>query len=116
MDNSRQKLIHYGFIEAIYWYDQPKNGITATNFSDTNEIVTKFYEENRGLILDYSRTRQYQASHGTIWEHVGHDLFLTLVEAGEGFWSRQAGEVGEDLTSNAKLYKKDFEWIRGSIK
>jgi hypothetical protein len=47
----------------------------------------------------------------TAGEMCGHDLYLTSVGHGAGFWDRGLGELGERLTAAAKAYGVNGVWL-----
>lgn len=47
----------------------------------------------------------------TTGEQVGHDLYLTAVGHGAGFWDRGLGELGERLTTASKGYGLNHVWL-----
>lgn len=61
-----------------------------------NEECERFIDENYSLFLE--TPDHYD------WEQFGHDFWLTRNRHGVGFWDRNLGEVGEQLTAAAESF------------
>lgn len=50
----------------------------------------------------YADQREYDASQGTVWEYMGHDLYLSAARHGTGLWDRNLGALGDRLDEITK--------------
>lgn len=50
----------------------------------------------------YGQRREHNPADGTVWEHFGHDFYLTREGHGSGFWDRGLGDLGDYLTTVAR--------------
>lgn len=98
------------YVEALVWsstiIDADGEVVEADGFEPSEalrdasrEEVAEFLSCNAELI---ARARQVDPSYTL--EQAGHDFALTRHGHGAGFWDRGLGEVGEDLTAEAKAY------------
>lgn len=98
--------VFMAYLEAAEFTDfgedgQPANG---SEFSDTAKSqalkeCTDFLEicSNFGLVDEYAKK-------GGTAEQFGHDFWLTRNRHGVGFWDRDLGGVGEQLTTHAHKF------------
>jgi hypothetical protein len=116
-----------GYIEAALWSSTdestPSGGdpldkhygpgdIAASSRKSMRRDIVKFVRANKGAVAEYGEHREYNPEHGSVWEHLGHDLWLTRNGHGAGFWDCDYGgrdEIGEKLTEGAeKLGSSDM--------
>lgn len=64
----------------------------------------EFIAANAADLLKYADEREYDPSHGDVWEYAGHDFWLTRNSHGAGFWDRGLGKLGQRLTDASKGY------------
>lgn len=74
------------------WSDVPLDIVTECGYD-----LARFVEQNALLV-----SRYLTAYEETSPEQLGHDFALTRNGHGAGFWDRDLGQIGEDLT-NASL-------------
>lgn len=73
-------------------------------------ICLTFCRLNRTLLHQYAREMDGKTSGcGTVWEHAGHDFWMTLAGHGVGFWDRGLGTLGDDLTSACEPFEHKIE-------
>jgi hypothetical protein len=63
-----------------------------------------FIETNLELCKQYASRIDYVEEYGNEWDYMGHDFWLTRNGHGAGFWDRQLGELGQQLTDASKAY------------
>lgn len=63
-----------------------------------------FMAQNRADLDAYAELREYSPSDGDVWEHAGHDFWLTRNGHGAGFWDRGLGALGDRLTEAAHAF------------
>jgi len=116
-----------GYLDAQLWaqhdYDRDDEMLDA-NY-DRDDIDPNYVERIRAefaaLVTEhplavrmYGSQRKFHAGDGTVWEHFGHDFYLTREGHGAGFWDRGLGDLGDYLTSIAKYAgSADDLWDNG---
>lgn len=60
-----------------------------------------FMQANMVALTQYAALRTFNRSEGIVWEHIGHDFWLTRNGHGTGFWDRDCGDVGDHLAEVA---------------
>ena len=105
-----------GYIDAMLWSScgvSPTGDLIESldNFEVSPQlkgeawhICLNFYEDNEKDCLLF--VDQYKSTYD-LWECLGHDLWLTSVGHGVGFWDRGLGELGNRLTEACKPHIKD---------
>ena len=68
------------------------------------EDCRAFVEDNLDDLHKYALARSVNPADGGVWEHAGHDFWLTRSGHGAGFWDRGLGALGDRLTEAAKVY------------
>lgn len=127
-----------GYVEAQLWTTQDMyldNGTTVDDGAMLDERVSfddvrpEYLERVRCDVLEfvtrhplavrmYLENRRYDAGHGSVASHFGHDFFLTREGHGTGFWDRDYGaawdstsplrSLGDYLTSCVRSFVSDF--------
>jgi hypothetical protein len=104
-----------GYLDAQLWaqqdMDRDDDSLLDAHYSRDDiapEYVESVREEFVALVTEhplavrmYGAQRQYHSSDGSVWEHFGHDYYLTREHHGVGFWGRGLGELGDYLTDIA---------------
>jgi hypothetical protein len=65
----------------------------------------KFQSDNTNL-LEQAYPNYVVPDESSPEAYAGHDFWLTRNHHGAGFWDRDLGEVGEQLTEAAQTYKE----------
>lgn len=76
--------------------------------------IVAWIRKNKSAISDYVLHRHYQKHDGSIYEHLGHDLYFTSCGHGTGFWDRDYDghkEIGEKLTKAAKQFGEKWVYV-----
>lgn len=90
-----------GYIAAMIWadFDTPDNApednateVDPTTLLAIEKLVAAFLDANASLVDAYVNKDLYNS------EQFGHDLYLTIVGHGVGFWDRELDGLGDDLT------------------
>jgi hypothetical protein len=104
-----------GYLDAQLWAqrdnDREDDSMLDANY-DRDDIAPAYIEsvtaEFRELVAAhplavrmYGAQRHYYAGDGSVWEHFGHDYYLTREHHGAGFWDRGLGHLGSYLTDIA---------------
>lgn len=109
LGNNLQRLnaVYQGYVEALYWTD------TGDNDSDIPTDSLMASEVQFGIMLECADflaqcdslglLGRYDAS-GHTWAEFGHDFWLTRNGHGAGFWDRNLGDLGDELTELAKTW------------
>ena len=109
-----------GFVECVEWA-----GTVAVEASDADGIelagvqwpfAPECWERFREVCAKFlSRCWDdlVQASESRRWDHLGHDLFLSMGGHGTGFWDRGLGEVGDRLHKAARNEWRLHFWTDG---
>ncbi len=110
-----------GYIEAALWSSTDNadesggepldknyspSDVAASSVRSMKKDIVKFLRGNAKVIDKYTHHRKYKNEDGTIWEHLGHDLWLDRNGHGTGFWDRDYDghdEIGEALHEGAKI-------------
>lgn len=96
-----------GYITALLWSSrdeyQGKEYESLEDFELSDIARTECENDCRAfmgaaapLLLQY--VEQITVSNCTPWEHAGHDFWLTRAGHGVGFWDRDLGELGDQLS------------------
>ncbi len=96
-----------GYLEAALWTDSDEIG--GRSFGDfSGEALTQAKNDVKRFV-----NMTGDSIKGLESEQVGHDLWLTRNGHGSGFWDRDLGEIGDELTGiseklgNTDLYVGD---------
>jgi hypothetical protein len=94
---------------GIAWAEYELDDFSADDQQVIRSTVVDFIESNLDDYNEYLVRRAtsdgtYNPSKGTEAEYFGHDFLLTRSGHGAGFWDRGLGELGDRLTSAAKVY------------
>lgn len=102
------------YIECMMWSSTDNSDETGGNPLDDNYCVADITQESlQRIIRDCNDFQQLNAELlqqaidsdiGYSLEKAGHDFWLTRNGHGAGFWDRGLGEIGEALTTAAKIY------------
>lgn len=84
--------------------DPGSGGCEDLTLDDDGETIVRAYcarfvTANRADLNAYGEQRSYDPSQGSVESYAGHDLYLTAVGHGTGFWDRGLGELGDRLTT-----------------
>lgn len=106
-----------GYVECATWADLPINE-DGTGHIDPDpdddffdrladdprliEAVRGWVEANIVDVVHYADARSDQLVECEVYQHVGHDLWLTEKHHGAGFWDRGLGELGGRLTASCR--------------
>lgn len=113
------------YIECAYWSSIDDNGdpIDELDADAAPELIAKMeadcavFQERHAILLSFAYDHDEVAYDGV---RAGHDFWLTRNGHGAGFWDRDLGEVGDELTKAAHtfgsvdLYVGDNGQIYGS--
>jgi hypothetical protein len=73
------------------------------------DLTERFILDNIADLAEYSMTRRYDPSDGNVYQHAGHDAWLSAGGHGTGFWDRELGALGDRLHTAACLVFGGFE-------
>lgn len=91
-------------VQVVRDEDQDSGGCEDLALDDESETIVRAYcarfvAANRPDLDAYGEQRSYDPSQGSVESYAGHDLYLTAVGHGTGFWDRGLGELGDRLTN-----------------
>lgn len=110
-----------GYLVSALWTSNDETTDTGGEPMDANYDITdiapqcvagaratclEFMTANYPDLLKYAASRKINVGEGTIWEHAGHDFWLTRNGHGVGFWDRDLGELGDRLSDASKAHKE----------
>ena len=99
------ELFYYSFLDCALWATTDDDGEPLDKtygISDVaKETLDALYAECWNF---YSANFDDLCEQSGSFEQWGHDFFLTKCGHGTGFWDRGTGDVGERLTTAAKVY------------
>lgn len=112
-----------GFIDAMLWAepacdftDDPDDDTSFESAGFSRDDLTEsardtvlrschdFFTDQVDDLADYADNRSHNRANGTVWEHAGHDFYLSAAGHGTGFWDRGLGELGDRLHAAAGIY------------
>ena len=107
-----ERFLH-AYIVAALWSSTDENGepldavfsvedIAPETLASMREDCADFIQSNAADLAEYSARMGNEQWSGE--DRAGHDFWLTRNGHGAGFWDRGLGELGERLTSAAKVY------------
>lgn len=112
-----------GYVECALWLadSRPPPGpweatgqledmLAAIDYATLADLLADaadFEESNADDLAEAYATDRYDAS------RAGHDFFLTRNGHGAGFWDRGLGDVGERLSSAARVYGSCDVYVPG---
>lgn len=97
-----------GWITAALWADgvpldyDPETGecgdlqhltVPESDRRRVIELCKLFVARNANDLLTFAHSRSFDPSEGSVWDHVGHDLYLTSAHHGTGFWDREPHDM-----------------------
>lgn len=115
VDTETMDAIVSGYVSALTWVglfeyrdDELVSVGAAPDEYGVDDLAPRFLANVRDEVADFvgglaqDDVDAFLASQGA--EQLGHDFFLTRNGHGAGFWDRGLGELGDRLTSAAKVY------------
>lgn len=104
------------YIVCALWSSTDDEGNPLDSKFDIENINPKDIEEIKLECLNFQKEniQLLESSHknkGYTLENAGHDLWLTRNGHGAGFWDRNLGEIGEQLTLKSKELKESDLYV-----
>lgn len=105
-----------GYIDAALWSSTDGDGASLDEFYSRSDISSssmksmkrdcgKFIKENKKDIEAFiAAIHTVGTPTSAEWGSVGHDFWLTRNGHGAGFWDRDAGAIGERLSSSSEKF------------
>lgn len=104
------------YIVCALWSSTDDEGNPLDSKFDIENINPKDIEEIKLECLNFQKEniQLLESAHknkGYTLEDAGHDLWLTRNGHGAGFWDRNLGEIGEQLTLKSKELKESDLYV-----
>lgn len=96
------KQFYDGYIACAYWADED----TIDNLMLEEEFRAQAQTDCSNFISTNQNTLKAYLITGNTMEQAGHDFWLTRQRHGAGFWNRNLGIIGEQLTRAAQRFKE----------
>ena len=103
MTTTETDLIKRGFIAALLWANE-WDDLDASDLSDeaieaVDKIIQQFAGDFPGLCErpEDFRTTSWDPTQGSLFDYLGHDLALSILRTGSGFFDKRYGDLDKFL-------------------
>lgn len=99
-----------GYIDCMLWangfVDQDENAVLEASDRDdlSWDALKNLVRDAVGFYTAQIAPLHTAEAQGRPWDHLGHDFALTRNGHGVGYWDRELGAVGDELTTAAEAY------------